>query len=130
MKHEKEIRVLIVAPGEVPVERTIENSLAAKQAIVGGWIEITQPFGDNVCLICNEEGKLMRLPLNRLVGNDIIAGTFILASVDEDTGEFVSLTDEQTQHYMARFAVPEIIITAWQRPGSESGKGASAWPRR
>ncbi len=35
------------------------------QAAVGGDIQAVYPYEDPVALICNEEGKLMGLPLNR-----------------------------------------------------------------
>lgn len=70
------IKVLIVEPGKEPREAEIENTLSAQQAVVGGMIEAIYPWDDPVGLICNEEGKLMGLPLNRsLEGYDIIAGT-------------------------------------------------------
>ena len=32
------------------------------QAIVGGQIQALYPWEDSVALICNDEGKLLRLP--------------------------------------------------------------------
>ena len=53
----------------------------------------------DVSIICNEEGKILGLPLNRDIGHDIIAGTFIIAGNDDSTGEFISLTNEQKEKY-------------------------------
>lgn len=36
------------------------------QAVVGGYIE-EHPFSDGAILICNEEGELRKLPLNRVL---------------------------------------------------------------
>lgn len=55
-----------------------------------------------VCLICNEEGKLLGLPANRQVGGETIAGTFLI--VGEADGEFCSLSDADAAHYAAEFA--------------------------
>ena len=101
---EPEITVLKVEPGKEPEEVTIPNTLEAMQEMVGGFIEIV--YLDDVCLVCNEEGKLMGLEGNRRVGRDIISGTFFLAG-DTDYGEFCSLTQEQLNQFSYRFAQPE-----------------------
>lgn len=94
------IDVLIVEPNKLPYEKTIENTLEAKQEIVGGLIECIGLLKDSeVSIICNEEGKIFGLPLNRDIGHDIIAGTFIIAGVDYESGEFISLTEEQKERY-------------------------------
>ena len=104
LQKETEITVLKVEPGKAPEEVTIPNTLEAMQEMVGGFIEIV--YLDDVCLVCNEEGKLMGLEGNRRVGYDIIAGTFFLAGAT-DYGEFCSLTQEQLNQFSYRFAQPE-----------------------
>lgn len=104
LQKEPEITVLKVEPGKAPEEVTIPNTLEAMQEMVGGFIEIV--YLDDVCLVCNEEGKLMGLEGNRRVGRDIISGTFFLAG-DTDYGEFCSLTQEQLNQFSQRFAQPE-----------------------
>ena len=61
------ISVLLVQPGKYPKTVAIEDSLEAMQALVGGDIEEYMPFDDEVAIICNEEGKISGLPLNRAV---------------------------------------------------------------
>jgi len=98
------INVLIVEPNELPYEKEIPNTLEAKQEIVGGYIECTSLLDDDsVSIICNEEGKINGLPLNRYIGHDIIAGTFVIAGDDYENGEFKSLTEEQIKKYKERF---------------------------
>lgn len=63
----KTIEVLLVQPDKAPQLIRIEDSLAAMQAVVGGDIEEYMPFSDEVALICNEEGKVNGLPLNRAI---------------------------------------------------------------
>lgn len=40
-------------------------SLDEMKAIVGGYIEIL-PIGENLLMVCNEEGKLIGLPTNEI----------------------------------------------------------------
>lgn len=103
LQKEPEITVLKVEPGKAPEEVTIPNTLEAMQNMVGGLIEIV--YLDSVCLVCNEEGKLMGLEGNRRVDRDIISGTFFLAG-DTDYGEFCSLTQEHLDQFSQRFAQP------------------------
>lgn len=65
--HLKTIEVLLVQPEKAPQLIRIEDSLAAMQRVVGGDIEEYMPFSDEVALICNEEGKVNGLPLNRAI---------------------------------------------------------------
>ena len=65
MKEEK-IKVLALLPMELPKEIELDNTLEAMQEFVGGLIEcITlSDTGSEVTLVCNDEGKLLGLPLN------------------------------------------------------------------
>ena len=69
-----------------------------------------------MALICNEEGKLLGLPLNRALrddeGNvyDIISGTFFLCAAPPDSNHFAGLTDQQVKTYMEWFAMPEMFL--------------------
>ena len=63
----KTISVLLVEPNKYPKIIQIEDSLEAMQKIVGGDIEEYMPFEDEVAIICNEEGKMNGMPLNRAV---------------------------------------------------------------
>lgn len=56
-------------------------SLEELQSFVGGFIEIL-PIGDKL-LVCNEEGKLLRLPLNdkaTLIANKYYTGDHIVGN--------------------------------------------------
>lgn len=94
------IRVLIVEPNKEPRQARIEHTLKKLQAIVGGLIEYVE-LEYNVDLICNEEGKLDNLELNRAITNDIIAGTFIVAG--QHYGDTISLSRKQIKKYKKRF---------------------------
>ena len=99
------MKVLIVEPMKAPYVAEIDGSLESMQNIVGGFIQAIYPFDDPVALVCNDEGKLMGLPLNRPLmdssGNiyDIIAGTFFLCAAPSDSDSFGSLTEEQISKY-------------------------------
>ncbi len=65
------MEVLLVEPGKEARIAEIGNDLKSLQAAVGGYIEATYPFDDPVALVCNDEGKIMQMPLNRaLRGED------------------------------------------------------------
>ena len=59
------VAVLIVEPGKEPYVKEIASGLESLQHEVGGYIEAIYPYEDPVALVCNEEGKLEGLPLNR-----------------------------------------------------------------
>ena len=106
--------VLVVEPEKVPYVKEIDPGLQSLQSEVGGWIEATYPFDDPVALICNEEGKLIGLPLNRALRDDrgqiydIVSGTFLIAGLSEDN--FASLSPEMIRKYEKKFKRPERFI--------------------
>ena len=110
------MRVIVVEPSKKPMVQDIDSDLKSMQKIVGGSIQAIYPFDEPVALICNEEGKLLNLPLNRVLrddeGNvyDIISGTFFLCAAPTDSDHFAGLTDQQVKTYMERFAMPEMFL--------------------
>ena len=67
---ENTLSVLKIAPGQYPQQVEIDNDLKALQQAVGGSIDAVYPFADPVAIICNDEGKLMGLPLNRALRDE------------------------------------------------------------
>lgn len=101
---QRNLKVLLVKPNELPEVVNIKNTLEAKQELVGGLIEYTYIDGcDDVAVVCNEEGLLLHLPLNRDIGHTIIAGNFYIVGDDPELGEDRSLTDEQIKKYSKIF---------------------------
>lgn len=99
-----QLRVLLVTPMERPREVRIGSDLKSLQTAVGGDIEIVHPFpNDSVAVVCNESGKLLGLPPNRLLKDqsgepyDALCGTFFVAGIGEE--DFCSLTDGQVKRY-------------------------------
>ena len=82
-QNENTLSVLKIAPGQYPQQVEIDNNLKALQEAVGGTIAAVYPFADPVAIICNDDGKLMGLPLNRALRDengemyDAIAGDFL-----------------------------------------------------
>ena len=110
----KIMRVVLVEPGKKAVVKAIDGSLEGMQKTVGGLIEMIPIDDRGSCLICNEEGKINDLPLNRALVDedgrltDIIAGTFFVCGTDEE--EFASLNDQTAEKYRKRFLLPEILM--------------------
>ena len=106
------LTALLVEPRQQPRVVGIANDLKTLQDAVGGYIEVVRPFEDDVCLIMNEEGKLLGLPQNRPIfidGKfvDMIVGTFLVTG---DGGEdFCSLTPEQIEKYKKHFHIPMVV---------------------
>ena len=100
---ENTLSVLKIAPGQHPQQVEIDNNLKALQEAVGGTIAAVYPFADPVAIICNDDGKLMGLPLNRSLRDengemyDAVAGTFLVVGLGEE--DFASLTPELAQKY-------------------------------
>ena len=105
---------LYKAPGKKAEARVIPNTLEALQELVGGYIEaVSVPIGSGCVFICNEEGKILGMPLNRSVRMegqivDIIAGTFFIC--DCSGSNFGSLSQEQQQKYLRMFKYPERFL--------------------
>ena len=108
------MRVLVVEPGKRPMVREIETGLEPLQKAVGGLIEAVYPFEEPVAIICNEEGKIMGLPLNRALLDengkvyDIIAGTCLVVGLTEDN--FGCLDDALLEKFQTRFRQPETFV--------------------
>jgi hypothetical protein len=110
----EKMTVLVVEPRKEPYLKEIDPGLHSLQAEVGGAIAASYPFSDPVGLVCNDEGKLIGLELNRSLrdeeGNlyDIMAGTFLVVSLGEE--DFTSPPTELAQKYMEHFKQPEQFI--------------------
>ncbi len=102
---QNEIKVVIVEPDKHPTITTIQTKLENLQEAVGGLIEIIN-IEDNICIICNEEGKLIGLEGNRRLADDIIVGTFYVCG-SNDEGELTSLNQCQIDKYIKFFWEPQ-----------------------
>lgn len=62
---EEKIRVVIVESGKYAKEAEIGTELSDFQEVCEGWIQTYYPFEEMVCIVCNDEGKINGMPLNR-----------------------------------------------------------------
>lgn len=110
-KNSSTMTVVMVEPNQQARIVELPHTLEAMQKAVGGSIEATYPFEEPVAIICNEEGKMNGLPLNRgLYGEngdlyDIISGTFFVAGCGKE--DFCSLPPDLAQKYLEHYKSPE-----------------------
>lgn len=107
--------ILRILPGHKPEIISIPHTLEAMQELVGGHIEALYPFDDPVSVVCNEEGKLLGMDMNRALRHpdtgeiyDILCGPFFICGLSDD--DFDSLTEELIEKYQKLFLYPEIFI--------------------
>lgn len=134
---ENTIEVLMVEPGQYPRMERIGADLRSLQKAVDGDIQAVYPYDDAVALICNDEGKVMGLPLNRALRDekgeiyDIVAGKFFICGLGEE--DFASLPKELQKKYENKFRQPEAFLKMGSKikaiptePAKASAKGKSA----
>ena len=108
------MNVLMVEPGKAPYETQIGDDLRSMQAAVGGYIQAVYPYEEPVALICNEDGKMNGLPLNRALRDsdgdiyDIIAGNFFIAGLGQSN--FTDLSHELAEQFAEQFRQPEMFM--------------------
>lgn len=96
------VRAMVVQPGKLAEVKFI--SLEDMARLIGTDFEVVNPFGDEVAVLVNSQGKILGLPLNRSWrddgGNiiDIFAGPMVI--IDEKKGD---LSDEQVQTLLDYF---------------------------
>ena len=107
------MRVILCKPDEKAVVIEMKDSLESMQDMVGGLIEEYMPWEDEVAIICNEEGKMNGLPLNRGIFDeeghlqDIIAGDFFICYAPIESERFLSMPPELEEKYLEKFELPE-----------------------
>lgn len=110
------IKVLLIEPNKYPKMIEIEDSLEAMQELVGGDIEEYMPYEDDAALVCNDEGKINGLALNRAIylenggkkeTTDIIAGKFFICYAPPESESYRSLPEDMAKKYEKLFKYPE-----------------------
>ncbi|TAH63386.1 MAG: DUF3846 domain-containing protein [Gottschalkiaceae bacterium] len=111
------MKIVYIAAGQEPEVRDLGLSLKEMQGMVEGHIEMISPFNDTAVIVCNEEGKINGLPLNRSLLHpetgelyEIIAGNFFICDAPPDSEDFAGLSDKQVETYMETFRYPESFI--------------------
>lgn len=109
MKH----AVIIKTTGErkvVDLGDPSNSELSILQEVVGGWVQPVD-IADDMTLWCNEEGKLLGLPMNYpamnstsasevLMPGDVIAGDVIITGGTDDEGDTLGLREDQVSALM------------------------------
>ena len=116
-KENSKIKVVLIRPMEEAKIVEIDSGLKSMQETVGGLIECIQPFEEtDIAIICNEEGKINGLDLNRSLKDedgkivDIIAGDFFICAARSDEENFAGLTEGEAQKYCEKFKSPEMFF--------------------
>lgn len=105
------MKVLMVEPGYAPYEKDL-NGLEEMQAAVGGLIQAIYPFGEQVAVVCNDEGLINGMEFNRSVpgGYQGVFGPFFVCGLGDE--DFCSLTPEQIKTYKQMFHKAELLVAA------------------
>ena len=106
----EQMTVLMVEPGYAPYEKTIPNTLEAKQELVGGLITAIYPYEEMVAIVANDEGILLNMEFNRSVegGYGGVFGSFFVCGLTED--DFCSLPPDQMERFKKKFRKAEILL--------------------
>ncbi len=110
----EKMTVLVVEPLKEPYVKQIAPGYRSMQAEVDGTFQAIYPYDDPVALVCNDEGKLLGMDLNRGLRDDagslydIVAGTFLVVGLGEE--DFAPLSPELIQKYTEQFRTPELFI--------------------
>jgi len=97
----KKIKVLYVAPNEVPREVIILATSRTFRDLIHGPIKTTylgNTTKSKVCVLSNANGGIA----NRVINNSIIYGNFIIANETKDN-DYKSLTRTQIDTYINQF---------------------------
>ena len=116
---DKKIDVVIVEKGIGPYEARTDNTLKAKQQIVGGYTDNYfihyYEDGSRLAIILGDESKLDKKPINRtlLEANgevlEAIHGDFLIVRYDSH-GESKSLTPDEIEELVEMFIPPVVML--------------------
>lgn len=93
---DKKLKIVYKEVGKKPIVMEIDNTLEAKQKLVGGLIEVV-PYKDDLLLICNEEGKILNLKPNLQFDYDYIVGNCFIVGDDFENFCFKSVEENQIE---------------------------------
>ena len=98
----------------------ISGELGELQDIVGGLIE-GQGLDEDTDIICNDEGKILGMPMNVVLGDgagedeldfiDVLCGDIVIVGCDRSRGAFVSLEPASAVSLVRRLS-SEFVMTS------------------
>lgn len=92
----EQITVVICEPGKLARVANIGTELTDLQAVVGGNIETFYPYEEQVCIVCDDEGKICGKPLNRAIYNEDGTIMDITVKTAQQTAKTTVKTAEKT----------------------------------
>lgn len=102
--------VLLKTDGSKTIKEYEKLTLQDIQSAVGGIYECVYLHNENVDMLCNEEGKILKLDQNPIATalyhtnhgpKDVIVGDVLLINGVNLDGEYISLSDEQIEKLFA-----------------------------
>ena len=76
--------VLLVRSEKEPRIVNVPHELPELQRLVGGMIEVVEPFDDDIALVCDENSQSNGKPVNRVINDHMnICGDFFLCGYRE-----------------------------------------------
>lgn len=103
------MRALLVPADETKPAEIIDldTALRSVQDHVGGYIQIL-PIGEDAVLICNEDGKVIGLPMNRRASirygfriGDLLVGDVLITGAADADGDLTDISDTELQGVLA-----------------------------
>ena len=88
------MRALRKRPGEAWEPIAVENELKPLQQEVGGYLE-SVTLAEDVCVLCDEEGRMKGKPYNTTVCGVSFVGTILIVGVAGE--DFADLTEKQEE---------------------------------
>ena len=117
----EKLRVILLKPGELAEIVEIDDNLESMQRLVEGNIEEYMPFEDasdprigDCAVVCNEEGKMRGMELNRGMSDqngrlqDIIAGPFFICYAPVESEKFLSMPPDLEEKMRKKFEINSV----------------------
>ena len=121
---EKKIKVVLCEPGKVARVAEIGTELSDLQRVVGGLIEPYYPFEEQVCIVCNDEGKYNGMRPCRAIYGEDREMMDIMLSIDV----IPIPTDEAVREVERLLLGVETNITGWQRRQNQNNNFSAVVP--
>lgn len=131
----EKLRVILLKPGELAEIVEIDDNLESMQRLVEGNIEEYMPFEDasdprigDCAVVCNEEGKMRGMELNRGISDqngrlqDIIAGPFFICYAPVESEKFLSMPPDLEEKMRKKFEFPERFFVSGNRIQSKQSE--------
>ena len=110
----KTIKVVLLEPGKLARVADIDASLKGMQRVVGGDIEGFYPYEEQVCIVCNDEGKINGLDLNRAIREEVVT--------DMSYGELTALFSEAERSGKHKTGYIVFTEDSFDKPYSEESR--------